>query len=372
MRHAKKPQLWIVDNQIPIHRINSEWQLIVPILRQIWKSSKYNINLIRVENNVVGSGLNYLENAKYQVAINNKILSDIDNVIDKDIVMFTDARSAHIHEIFEYFIFKGIRPFLIGIWNDGYFNYTSGIRKAYIKKNLNYAPMEYEKSIAKTFDLNLMANPNYLGHFEAAGMFKSKFVRFPFKLLNDAYQATGFLELMSAKSDAIIYNSEEIFNAKDHYKILESELSEFEFFDISTIKTHNMLQTIPLLSKAKILISLNTANTSVTQIYHAALLGIATIIPENNYLATIGYPEELLLNRFESGHKKLFRFIRYIKEVQPKITNAIANHQGLVNKILEILAPEFDPTEFITLIETIKNKKKNVRRKQLVGREVST
>ena len=105
MRHAKKPQLWIVDNQIPIHRINSEWQLIVPILRQIWKSSKYNINLIRVENNVVGSGLNYLENAKYQVAINSKILSDIDNVIDKDIVVFTDARSAHIHEIFEYFIF---------------------------------------------------------------------------------------------------------------------------------------------------------------------------------------------------------------------------------------------------------------------------
>jgi hypothetical protein len=70
-RYTNKTQLWIVDNITPLNRFNSEWQLIYPVLQQIYKNVRFKINLICIENNV--SKLNFSESVKYQANLNLKL-----------------------------------------------------------------------------------------------------------------------------------------------------------------------------------------------------------------------------------------------------------------------------------------------------------
>jgi len=373
-RFNNKTQLFIIDNTTPLSRINSEWQLIYPILKQIWYNVNFKTNLICIDNNVEKS--NYIESIKYQANLNLELFKTIDSITGRDIVIFTDARTAMIHNIYEYFIFKGIRPYLIGIWNDGHFNVTSSIRALYKLKNLAYSPEDYERSISKIYDLNLVTSKSHLSEFRAAGMYKSKLIQLPFKLLKDSYRLNGLSELFENKNDVILYNSldlreDNVKMLSTHYEILKSE-SDYDFFDISEIRTHNMLKTIPLLSRSKILIYLNAANISPITVYHAAILGIVTILPETQLLKDIGYPEELLLNKFEIRHSKLYRYMRYMNVVKAKIQDVMDNHSKYLIEITSKLDNNFETSDFLSLIENIKKIKNNgKRRKHVVGGKIS-
>jgi hypothetical protein len=374
-RYTNKTQLWIVDNITPLNRFNSEWQLIYPVLQQIYKNVKFKINLICIENNV--SKLNFSESVKYQANLNLKLFDSIDSITNRDIVIFTDARTALIHTIYEYFILKGIRPYLVGIWNDGYFNLTSPIRKLYNLKNLSYAPIDYERSISKIYDLNLVTSKSHLSEFKQSGLYKSKLINLPFKFLKDSYRLNGFSELFSTKTDIILYNSadlreDNINMLSRHYQILKDETG-FEFFDISTIKTHDLVSNMSLLSRSKLMVSLDGVNISPTAVYHAALMGIVTILPENHLIKSLGYPEALLLNRTEITHNKLYRYMRYMSTVKDKISDVIENHQKYIDDILSVLDTHFEADQFLTLIENIKKIKNNgKRRKHMVGGEIPT
>jgi hypothetical protein len=128
-----------------------------------------------------------------------------------------------------------------------------------------------------------------------------------------------------------------------------------------------------LLSRSKLMVSLDGVNISPTAVYHAALMGIVTILPENHLIKSLGYPEALLLNRTEITHNKLYRYMRYMSTVKDKISDVIENHQKYIDDILSVLDTHFEADQFLTLIENIKKIKNNgKRRKHMVGGEIPT
>jgi len=355
----KRNTIYFIDNQVPISRINSEWQLISAILYEIFKNIGLGVKIISNEYNV--QSLDYAQRIIYSAEINKKLFDLIGFIKHRDILIFTDARSSLIHDVYEYFILKGIRPYIIGIWHDGYWNGSSIYKKMYQKRNISYSPIEYERMLAKIFDLNLITNPVQYSYFKTQVSAKSKFVNLPFALLKDAYAATELSDIYSTKLDTILINSNDILGKdtvlKNKYDIMVKELSEFDIFDISVIKTHNLKVNLPAFGKSKIMINLNSMTTSPVEIFHCLQLGILTITVENKYLTDIGYPEELLLEKHEVNTEKLYKFIRYCSTINEKLQIANERYTELLEQTKQILEPEYSAEPFLKLIKNVKNRK---------------
>lgn len=351
-------KLWIIDTITPVNRINSEWHIIYPVLKNLLAAKRIfsNTELVYCDYNV--PTLDYIHHMGFQNKLISELLKVIGFVNHRDVLLFTDARWEYIQMVFEYFKFKSIRPYIMGIWNDGVFNTNGRFNLYYKNKRIMSPSTSGERAMAKCYDLNILPIKEFKNNFLEGVTVKSVVSKLPFDLLPVAYNLTDFKPSSDDKINDILYNPNVDFKVyDDKFKLLINELDQYNWINISKIKSSNIRDILPILIRSKIFLSLENSTSNPIDLYHMTVLGILPLVSNNLVLKNLGIDDDYLLAKHLVSNDKLYKFIRYIPEIAEKIDKSndeyVTRLEYMNNKLKEL----YDFNQFITLLYNVRKRK---------------
>lgn len=345
-------KLWIIDTTIPFNKINSEWEIIYPVIANQLKEV-IPVRYIRSNYQVSDNG-NY-HSVNYLSDLTQILRSQFRSIRTRDIIVFTDARNPVTILLHEYFLLSKIRPYCIGIWIDGLFN-SQGLFYTAYKNRERTIGNSYERLLRDIYDINIVT---WDRNFNALKGKDVRFTRLPFDLIEEGYKFRNFS--IPDKTDDILYYSDTSRNFSEdslklYFKSVIQANPSWNFVDMSKHAVSNWQAVYPTVAASKCMLQLRRQVLNPYDLFHGAVLGLATIIPKTYHMSQIKYPEELMFN-YHLLKGKFLNFIRS-RVIQDKIKFCLDNHTEAIQLIKDNTAHLYNHDEFISLIIKVVKKLK--------------
>lgn len=295
---------------------------------------------------------------KYQ----NKLIDELHKVIsfinNRDVILFTEARWDYIQTVYEYFKFKGIKPYIIGIWNDGNFNKFGLYNLYYRSKKLLLPSRTIERNISKFYNLNILPIREFQSTFSLEVSEKFLVCKLPFDLLPAAYSLTQLQPNAEDKVDDILYNPQlDLKVNTERFNLLINGINGYNWIDISKIKSSNIRDIIPILIRSKIYLSLSNLNLNPVDLYHMTTLGIIPLVTKTRVLNELNILPDYLLDLIPIHNAKFYLYLRYIPEIEKKIELFNDEYIYILQYMNDKLKELYNLNDFITLMYNVSNRK---------------
>jgi hypothetical protein len=347
--------IFVIDNASGGLSYDIRWQLVCDELRTL--ENVESVTFIKGHRNK-----DYMFSNFYSAStLSTNMVHHLRNYAKKgSVFIFPNARDPLTITLKEYSEAFDLDFKLIGFWNDGSFYQHGDLRTKLRGKNYDWSD-RFERSLVACYDYNLVTVESKLHTFRRiySGRWQNKimFCPLPFSSVVDNIRKS-VADYDIVKEDLIVMNTTP--DSTHDIKLFEALQKEFTSFAFINLYQANLspAEYRKVLARAKILFSINQADSDPYYVLESMVLGCIPILPDIPIYAELYNSKWLYPNKLT--RPPYINFIREGEIIREKIWNIQENYVNLniAEETEKIIERHFSSDTFKQIIKNLAECKK--------------